>query len=177
MRVMVDPQVNQFLGMINNLEEAARVLPRWSKQQAEVPSGGQSGSAVLVNVSGLDLAREIHAVLVPWCELVAEECGLDPLWPELSSWAVTPSGSWVATGGNTGEVARWLRANAGHLVGRPWYEDEMWPELLELRRKARGLMGLWQAPRSMRDAVIEAAAAGGSIEQMQEVARAHRTDG
>lgn len=176
MRAMVDPQVNQFLRMVNNLAEAARVLPRWSKRQAEGPSGGQAGSAVLVNVSGLDLAREIHAVLVPWCELVAEECGLERIDPFLSSWACTPSGAWVATGGNTGEVARWLRANAGLIVARPWYEDEMWPELLELRRKARGLMGLWQAPRSMRDAVIEAAAAGGSIEQMKEVARARRAE-
>lgn len=176
MRAVVDPRVNQFLKMINDLSEAARVLPRWEKRKVEGPSGGGSGSAVLVNVTGLDLAREIHAVLVPWCELVAEECGLDPLWPELSSWACTPSGSWVATGGNTGEVARWLRSNAGFVVDRPWYVDEMWPELLELRKKARGLMGIWSVPRAMRDLVIEAAASGGSIEEMREVARAHRAD-
>lgn len=176
MRAMVDPRVNQFLKMVNDLEEAARVLPRWAKRKVEGPSGGGSGSAVLVNVTGLDLAREIHAVLVPWCEQVAEECGLDPLWPEVSSWAQTPSGAWVATGGNTGEVARWLRANAGFVIERPWYADEMWPELLELRRKARGLMGLWRSPRSMRDAVIEAAASGGSLEEMREVARARRAE-
>lgn len=177
MRAVVDPRVNQFLKMINDLAEAARVLPRWEKPKVDGPSGGGSGSAVLVNVSGLDLAREIHAVLVPWCEQASEECGLDPLWPELSSWDRTPSGSWVATGGNTGEVARWMRSHAGFIVERPWYPDEMWPELLELRRKARGLMGLWQPSRAMRDLVIEAAASGGTIEQMKEVARARRADG
>ena len=177
MRVMVDPRVNQFLGMVNDLEEAARVLPRWSKRKVEGPSGGGSGSAVLVNVSGLDLAREIHAVLVPWCDLVAEECGLEELDPAWSSWTCTPSGSWVATGGNTGEVARWLRSNAGFVVARAWYVDEMWPELFELRRKARGLMGLWRPSRSMRDLVIEAASSGGTLEEMREVARARRAEG
>lgn len=89
----------------------------------------------------------------------------------------TPAGSWVATGGNTGEVAQWLRGQGFWVVDQVWYVDEMWPELLELRRKVRGLMGLWMAPRAMRDLVIEAAAAGGSIEQMREVARARRAEG
>ena len=75
------------------------------------------------------------------------------------------------------EVARWLRSNAGFVVARPWYVDEMWPELFELRRKARGLMGLWRPSRSMRDLVIEAATSGGTLEEMREVARARRAEG
>lgn len=177
MRVGVDPRVNQLLKMINDLDGAARVLPRWPKRSVEGPSSGGAGSAVLVNVSGLDLAREIHAVLVPWCSLVAEERGVLEPDPDLSSWHCTPSGTWVATGGNTSEIARWLRQHASWIVDRPWYIDEMWPELLEARRKARGLMGLWQPSRAMRDLVVEAAASGGSIEQMREVARARRAEG
>ncbi|MCZ4325685.1 hypothetical protein [Brachybacterium paraconglomeratum] len=169
--------MSQFLRMVNSLEEAARVLPRWPKRKVEGPSGGGSGSAVLVNVSGLDLAREVHAVLVSWCDQVAEQRGVLGLDPELSSWVQTPSGSWVATGGNTGEVVRWLRGHAGWLVEQPWYIDEMWPELLELRRKVRGLMGLWQPSRSMRDLVVEAATSGGTLEEMREVARARRAEG
>lgn len=176
MRIGTDPRVNQFLKMINDLDDAARVLPRWPKRAAEGPSGSGAGSAVLVNVSGLDLAREIHAVLVPWCEQVAEERGVLEPDPALSSWLCTPSGSWVATGGNTGEVAKWLRRNATWIVDQPWYVDEMWPELLEVRRKARGLMGLWSAPRAMRDLVVELASSGGSIDEMREVARARRAD-
>lgn len=177
MRVGVDPRVNQLLKMLNDLDGAARVLPRWPKRSVEGPSSGGGGSAVLVNVSGLDLAREIHAVLVPWCEQVAEERGVLGPDPDLSSWQCTPAGTWVATGGNTSEIARWLRQHASWIVDRSWYIEEMWPELLEARRKARALMGLWQAPRSMRDLVIEAAASGGSLEQMRGVARARRAEG
>lgn len=176
MRIGVDPRLDQFWRMVNQLEDAARVLPRWPKPSVEGPGGGP-GSAVLVNVSGLDLAREIHSVLVPWCELVAEQRGVEGPDPDWSSWVQTPSGSWVATGGNTGLVAQWLRNQGVWVIEQVWYVDEMWPELLELRRKARGLMGIWHPSRSMRDLVVEIAATGGSLEQMREVARARRAEG
>lgn len=177
MRAGVDPRVNQFLGMVNQLEDAARVLPRWPARQVEGPVGGTPGSKVLVNVSGLDLAKDIHGVLVSWCEQIAEERGVavpDPAW---SSWRCTPGGTWIPDGGNTSEIVSWLRRHATWLVYRQWYVDEMWPELFELRRKARSLMGLSRPPRHLVDLAMELATSGRSMLEVQEVARAHRADG
>lgn len=176
MRMVLDPRVNQLLQMVNQLADAAVVLPRWPKRRIDGPSSGGADSAVLVNVDGLDLAREIHAVLVPWCDLVAEQRGVEPLDPAWSSWVVTPSGSWVATSGNTREAVAWLRPHASWVVYQPWYIDEMWPELLELRRKVRSLMGLAQPPRRLVEMAVELATSGRSMVEVREVARARRAD-
>ena len=176
MRLGLDPRVNQFLGMINQLEEAARVLPRWPARQVVGPVGGAPGSKVLVNVTGLDLSKTIHDVLVSWCDQIAEEHGVEELDPAWSAWRCTPSGSWVTDGGNTSAVAAWLRPHASWVVGRPWYAAEMWPELFELRAKARSLMGLSQPPRGLVELAVELAASGRSKLEVQEVARARRAD-
>lgn len=177
MRMGLDPRANQLLQMVNQLEECCRVLPRWPKRQIEGPSSGGVESPVLVNVSGLDLAREVHAVLVGWCELVAEERGVvgpDPRW---SSWQCTPSGTWVANGGDTAAVVGWLRRHAAWVVDRPWFVEEMWPELLEVRRRARSLMGLSRPPRHLVDLAVELAVSGRSAAEVRGVARARRADG
>ncbi len=176
MRVPYDPRVHQMVQMVNQLEDAARVIPRWKNQAAGGPSGSGPGSTVLVNVSGLDLAREIHSVLVTWCEEIAEKRGVQPPDVALSTWHCTPGGTWIATGGNTSAIAMWLRQQSSWVVEQTWYIDAMWPELIELRRKVRGLMGLWQTPKAMRDLVVELASSGGSIEEMREVARARRAN-
>lgn len=176
MRAGLDPRVNQMLQMVNQLADAVTVLPRWPKRRIEGPSSGGSDSAVLVNVDGMDLAREIHAVLVPWCDLIAEQRGAEPLDPGWSTWAVTPAGSWVATSGNTREVVAWLRPHASWVVYQTWYVDELWPELLELRRKVRALMGLSQPPRRLVDLAVELASSGRPMAEVREVARARRAD-
>ena len=177
MRMGLDPRANQLLQVVNQLEVFCQVLPRWPKRQVEGPSSGGVESAVLVNVPGLDLAREIHAVLVAWCELVAEERGVAAPDPRWSSWQRTPAGSWVANGGDTSSVVGWLRRHAAWMVDQPWYAETMWPELLEVRRRARSLTGLSRPPRFLVEAAVEVAVSGRPVAAVRGVTRARRADG
>lgn len=174
MRVGMDPRTNQLLRMLNQLEGLLGLLGSWSKARVEGPSGSGGEASVPINVGALDLSNEVHGVLVEWADRVADERGMTRHPREWSAWAMTPSGTWYATSGNTALLVAWLRRHASWVVGQDWYEEVMWPELRDLRRRAMSMLGLSRPPRHLVELAVELAASGRSV---QEVGRVQRAEG
>lgn len=157
---VMDVRANQLLRLLNRLEETVAMLRSWPKQRlADSAAGGRPGPGVPINVGAMDLADEVHGVLVSWCEQVAEERGEDGPDPRWSTWACSPSGSWYATGGNTSLVIEWLRPRAAWMCAAPWYREEAFRELVELTRRVDRMLGLSVPSRSKMEAAIVMAAA------------------
>jgi len=168
--MMLDPRVNGYLRLINQLQTAVVALRGWPKQRAEGPSGSGPSSSVLINVTAVDLADQIHAVLVALGERIAEERGIarpDIRW---STWARTPAGTRYATGGNTALVAGWLRRHGTWIVEQGWWseDDGARDELVAHLAKAKKVLGVWRPPASLVHLAIEHAAAGASRQEVED---------
>lgn len=172
MRIGMDPRINQLLRMINQVEAALMMLASWSKSRVEGPSAPSAEPGVPINVAAIDLANEVHSVLVDWCDRVADERGVPRHPREWSTWSMSPSGVWYATSGNTALLAGWLRRHASWVVAQPWYDEAMWPELVGLRRRMLGMLGLSRPPRHLVELAVELAASGRSAVEVSGVQRA-----